>query len=72
MKKTICILLFAAGLATVLAEGERKPYPYRWVRVASNLRHDSEVDRIRQIVITASRARAKRHGVFSRARSAGP
>lgn len=66
MRKPICILLFAAALATALAEGERKPYPYRWVRVASNLRDDSEVERLRQIVTTASE-----HGLNGIALSAG-
>lgn len=66
MKKSICILLLAVGLASVLAEGERKPYPYRWVRVASNLRDDKEVERIRQIVTTASE-----HGLNGMAFSAG-
>ena len=66
MRKSICILLLAAGLATVLAEGDGKPNPYRWVRVASNLRDDSEVERIRQIVTTASE-----HGLNGMTFSAG-
>jgi hypothetical protein len=49
MRKRLCILLLIAGLATVLAETDGKPYPYRWVRIASNLREDSEVERIRQL-----------------------
>jgi len=66
MRKRLCILLLIVGLATVLAEGDRKPYPYRWVRVASNLRDDSEVERIRQLVTTASE-----HGLNGMAFSAG-
>ncbi|HEU0005713.1 MAG TPA: carbohydrate binding domain-containing protein, partial [Terriglobia bacterium] len=66
MRKRLCILLLTAALATVLAEGDRKPYPYRWVRVASNLRDDSEVERIRQLVTTASE-----HGLNGMAFSAG-
>jgi hypothetical protein len=66
MRKRICILLFAAALATVLAQDDRKPYPYRWVRIASNLRDDSEVERIRQLVTTASE-----HGLNGIAFSAG-
>ncbi len=66
MKKSLCILLLAAGLAAVLAEGDEKPYPYRWVRVASNLRDDNEVERIRQIVTTASE-----HGLNGMVFSAG-
>src|SRR4029434_7804866 len=66
MRKRLCILLFTAGLATVLAQGDRKPFPYRWVRIASNLRDDSEVERIRQLVTTASE-----HGLNGIAFSAG-
>lgn len=66
MRKVISLLLLVAGLATVLAQTDHKPYPYRWVRIASNLRDDSEVERIRQLVTTASE-----HGLNGMAFSAG-
>src|SRR2546426_1505516 len=60
------LFLTAIVLAGVSSGNERKVYPNRWVRISSNLRDDSDVERIRAIVKTASE-----HGLNSIAFSAG-
>ena len=65
MKRIVWLLLVSVSLFGVSA-GQSKPYSNRWVRISSNLREDSEVDRIRKIVETAAR-----HGLTGVAFSAG-
>src|SRR2546422_1069004 len=60
------LFLTAIVLAGVSSGNERKVYPNRWVRISSNLRDDSDVERIRAIVKTASE-----HGLNGIAFSAG-
>ena len=50
MKGFILVLFFA--FMSTLCEG--KVYPYRWVYVSSSLRRDSDVEKITQIIKTAS------------------
>src|SRR5439155_9078714 len=65
MKRIVWPLLVSVSLFGVSA-GQSKPYSNRWVRISSNLREDSEVDRIRKIVETAAQ-----HGLTGVALSAG-
>jgi len=48
MRKSICILLLVAALATVLAEGDRKPYPYRWVHGLNGMAFSAGLDQLDQ------------------------
>ncbi len=59
-----CVLSFALlGASTSI---EKKVYPNRWVRIGTSLRDDKELDRVRQIIRTASE-----HGLNGIALSAG-
>jgi hypothetical protein len=66
MKRPVLFLLLAATLLSISSRSQEKSYPNRWVRISSNLRDDSEVERIRKIVETASK-----HGLTGIALSAG-
>ncbi len=63
--RILACALCAAALGTS-AGAENKVYPNRWVRIGTNLRDDRELERVREIVRTASA-----HGLTGIALSAG-
>jgi hypothetical protein len=66
MKKTALALLLVAGLLTAASSDRSKVYPNRWVRVASRLASDADVQKVHDIATTAAK-----HGLNGMVFSAG-
>jgi hypothetical protein len=66
MNRAICLVSFVLILSGAAADTKKKVYPNRWVRVASRLASDQDVDKVLQIAGTAAQ-----HGLNGMVFSAG-